>query len=87
MRLRTERKHGLHECTNNKFYIQHFYTSLPGTSPVKGWSPDVEHRNTKYPLGLDGPQHNCQQQYRNDWALYLLKTCETDGWLDCRRPN
>ena len=41
MRLRTEQKHGLHVRTINKLYIQHFYTSLRGTSPVKGWPPDL----------------------------------------------
>ena len=40
MRLRAERNHGLHVRTINKLYIQHFYTSLRGTSPVKGWPSD-----------------------------------------------
>ena len=41
MRLRTEREHGLHICTNNKLYIQQFYTSQREPSPVKGQSPDL----------------------------------------------
>ena len=70
MRLRTERKHGLHMWTNDNFIYNTFIHPYERRVLAKDGLGIWERPNTKYPRRLDGPQHHSQKRYPNDQALH-----------------